>query len=135
MALLSDLRTGIATNLATIPGLRTASYIPDNPNPPFAIVAPSSIDYHQTYHNGLSTYRFTVTLVVDRASERTAQTKLDAYCSPTGTASVMVAVESDKTLGGKAFDVVVSGMRNYGSISLGDQNYLAAEFDLVVQAD
>jgi hypothetical protein len=29
----------------------------------------------------------------------------------------------------------VSGMRNYGSISLGDNTYLAAEFDLVVQAD
>ena len=135
MASISDLRTGIATNLATISGLRVSSTVPDQPNPPVAIIVPKSVDYHQTYHNGLSTYRFQVTVIVDRASERSAQNNLDAYCSPTGSKSILGAVESDKTLGGKAFDCVVSGMRNYGSISLGDQTYLAAEFDLVVQAD
>jgi hypothetical protein len=38
-------------------------------------------------------------------------------------------------LGGKAFDCVVTGMRNYGSLAIGDNTYLAAEFDLTVQAD
>ena len=135
MANIGELRTGLATNLATISGLRTAATIPDNPNPPIALVQFQSVDYHQTYHNGLATYRFTITVIVDRASERMAQNKLDAYCSTSGSQSVMVAVESDKTLSGKAFDVVVSGMRNYGSISLGDQTYLASEFDVIVQAD
>lgn len=135
MANISDLRTRIAANLATITGLRTGSTIPDNVNPPFAIVAPSSVSYHQSFANGMSTYNFTVTLVVGRASERSAQNALDAYCSPTGTSSIRVAIESDRTLGGFAFDCIVSGMRNYGSISLGDNTYLAAEFDLVVQAD
>jgi hypothetical protein len=135
MAQISQLRSGIATNLATITGLRTGSTIPDNVNPPFAIIAPASVDYHKSFANGLSTYNFTVTLVVGRVSERTAQNSLDAYCSPTGSSSIRVAVESDRTLSGYAFDCVVSGMRNYGSISLGDNQYLAAEFDLVVQAD
>ena len=135
MASITDLRAGIAANLATISGLRTGSTIPDNVNPPFAIIAPASVNYHQAYHNGLSTYNFTVTLVVGRASERSAQNALDAYCSPTGSSSIRGAVELDRTLNGKAFDCVVSGMRNYGSISLGDNTYLAAEFDLVVQAD
>lgn len=135
MASITDIRQGIATNLATITGLRTGATIPDNVNPPFAIVAPSSVQYHQTFHNGVSTYNFTVTLVVGRASERAAQNALDAYCSPSGSSSIRGAVELDKTLGGKVFDCYVSGMRNYGSISLGDNTYLAAEFDLVVQAD
>jgi hypothetical protein len=135
MASISELRAGIATNLGNILGLRTGATIPDNVNPPFAIISPSSVDYHKAFHNGLSTYNFTVTLVVGRVSERTAQNSLDAYCSPTGTSSILRAVELDKTLGGKAFDCIVSGMRNYGSISLGDNQYLAAEFDLVVQAD
>ena len=135
MALITDLRNGIATNLATIAGLRTGATIPDNVNPPFAIIAPNGVEYHQSFKNGLSRYSFTVTLVVGRASERSAQNALDAYCSPTGSSSIRVAVESDKTLSGKAFDCVVTAMRNYGSISLGDNTYLAAEFDLVVQAD
>ncbi len=135
MANISDLRNGIATNLATIIGLRTAATIPDNPNPPIAIVTPNTVTYHRSMQNGMSEYSFTVTVVVGRVSERTAQNTLDLYCSATGTGSIRKAVESDRTLGGKAFDCVVTGMRNYGSIQLGDNTYLAAEFDLTVQAD
>jgi hypothetical protein len=135
MALISDLRAGIATNLATIAGLRTGSTIPENVNPPFAIVAPSSMTYHMAMRNGMTTYSFVVTLVVGRADGRSAQNALDAFCSSTGSSSIRVAVESNRTLGGKAFDCVVTGMRNYGSLAIGDNTYLAAEFDLTVQAD
>ena len=135
MASISDLRAGIATNLATIAGLRTGSTIPENVNPPFAIVAPSSMTYHMAMRNGMTTYNFVVTLVVGRADGRSAQNALDAFCSSTGSSSIRVAVESNRTLGGKAFDCVVTGMRNYGSLAIGDNTYLAAEFDLTVQAD
>lgn len=135
MASITAIRSGIATNLATISGLRTASTIPDNVNPPYAIVIPNGVDYHKAFHNGLNTYTFTVTVVVGRVSERTAQNLLDSYCSPTGTASIKGAIESDRTLSGTAFDCVVTGMRNYGSTVIGENTYLAAEFDLVVQAN
>jgi len=135
MALISDLRAGIATNLATISGLRTAATIPENVNPPFAIVAPSSMTYHASMRNGMTTYSFTVTLVVARADARSAQNALDAFCSSTGSSSIRNAIESDRTLGGKAFDCVVTQMRNYGQMVIGDNTYLAAEFDLTVQAD
>lgn len=135
MASITAIRTGIATNLATISGLRTASTIPDNVNPPYAIVIPNGVDYHKAFANGLNTYTFTVTVVVGRVSERTAQNLLDSYCSPTGSASIKGAIESDRTLSGTAFDCVVTGMRNYGSTVIGENTYLAAEFDLVVQAN
>ncbi len=138
MASIASLRTGIANNLGTISGLRTSptGYIPDNVNPPYAIVAPSSVDYHRSFSTGgLNTYNFTVTVVVGRVSERTSQASLDAYCSPTGASSIKLAVESDKTLGGSAYDCVVTTMRNYGSITIAENTYLAAEFDLTVQAN
>lgn len=135
MASISDLRAGIATNLATITGLRTGSTIPENVNPPFAIVAPSSMTYHMAMRNGMTTYNFVITLVVSRADARSGQNALDAFCSSTGSSSIRSAVESDRTLGGKAFDCVVTQMRNYGSLAIGDNTYLAAEFDLTVQAD
>ena len=135
MASITAIRSGLATNLATITGLRSGPTIPDNVNPPYAIIAPSSVDYHRAFNNALSTYNFTITLVVGRVSERTAQNNLDAYCSPTGSSSIRVAIESDKTLGGIVFDTIVTGMRNYGSVTIGENTYLAAEFDIAVQAD
>ena len=135
MASISSIRSGLATNLGSISGLRSGPTIPDNVNPPYAIIAPSSVDYHRAFNNALSTYNFTITLVVGRVSERTAQNNLDAYCSPTGSSSIRVAIESDKTLGGVVFDTIVTGMRNYGSVTIGENTYLAAEFDIAVQAD
>ena len=38
MATIAELRDGLATNLATISGLRTGATIPENVNPPFAII-------------------------------------------------------------------------------------------------
>jgi hypothetical protein len=126
---------GIATNLATISGLRTAATIPDNPSPPIAVVIPASVDYDQAFAKGLQTYVFTVVLVVGRADERTAQTKLDGFVSSTGSNSVKLAIESDKTLGGRAFDVIVTEMRSYGQLPIGEVVYLSSEFTVLVYAD
>lgn len=135
MATISDLREGIAENLATINGLRVSPYMPDNPNPPMAVVTPQSIEYHKAFKNGFSTYNFVVAVYVGRVSERAAQASLDAYCASSGSSSIKSAIESDKTLSGRAFDLIVSEMRSYGSITIGENTYLTAEFDCVVQAN
>ena len=135
MALISSLRTGLANNLATISGLRTSSTMPDNPSPPIAIVIPSTISFDDTFQRGMQTYTFNVLVVVGRADERTAQNKLDAYCASTGSSSIKLAIESDKTLGGSAFDVRVTEMRNYGQIVIGEVTYLSAEFTVLCYAD
>ena len=135
MASLSAIRDGIATNLATISGLRTTGHIPGQVNPPYAIITPDSIDYHKAFANGVNTYNFTITVIVGQADSRTAQSTLDAYCSPTGSSSIKSAVESNRTLSGIAYDLMVSDMRNYGSTTIGETTYLAAEFNCVVQAN
>ena len=135
MASLSDLRTGLATNLATITGLRTAATIPDNPNPPIAIISPVAITYDSVYGRGMQEYQFTVTVLVGLVAERSNQNKIDAYCSSTGSSSIKLAIESDKSLGGKAFDVRVTEMRAYSSVTVGDVKYLAAEFTVLCYAD
>jgi hypothetical protein len=83
----------------------------------------------------MTQYGFAVVVIVGRADERTAQRTLDAYCSSTGTSSIKNAVESDKTLGGNAYDCRVSEMRNYTPIQMNDGTYLAAEFAVEVYAD
>jgi hypothetical protein len=125
---ITTIRDGIATNLATISGLRVSADIPDNPNPPQAIVQLQSVDYDGAFQGGLTTYSFLITVLVGRAAERSAQIKLNAYAS-SGTGGIKAAIESDKTLGGSAYDVTVETMTNISAVSLGgDISYLSADF-------
>ena len=134
MSIINDLRDGLANNLATIPGLRVASELIDNPSPPVALVALESVEYDQAYQNGLTLYGFTITVIVGRVAERTAQRKLDGYMQPSGEQSVKIAVESDRTLSGSAQDIRVVSAGSVGSIQVNDQTYLAAEFTVTVYA-
>lgn len=134
MASVGDLRTGLATRLGTISGLRTSALMPDNPNPPIAIVIPDNISFDDTFHRGMDTFTFRIFLIVGRADERTAQNSIDGYCATSGASSVKAAVEGDKTLGGKAYDCRVTTMSNYGSSVIGETTYLSCEFIVVVYA-
>jgi hypothetical protein len=135
VANVSELRTGIAANLATVPGLRTAATVPDQINPPIAVVMPSSITYDLAFaRSGGDEYEFSVMVIVGRVDERMAQNKLDAYCSGTGVQSIKAAIESNRTLGGEAFDCRVTSLRSYNQVSVADVTYLAAEFAVQVYA-
>ncbi len=134
MATVTAIRAGLATNLATITGLRTSATIPDNPNPPIAIVSVDNIVYDKAMGRGLDEYQFTVMCIVARVSERTAQNKLDGYCNPTGSGSVKTAIEADRTLGGACDTLRVTDLRNYGDLTIAETTYLAAEFRVAVFA-
>jgi hypothetical protein len=134
VASIYEIRTGLASNIGSISGLRVATEIPDNPSPPIAVIQLDSIDYDGALNSGLTTYSFLVTVVVGRAAEREMQRKLDAYCDVTGEASVKIAVESDKTLSGSVYDLRVERSTPVGSITINDQTYLAAEFTVTVFA-
>ena len=131
---ITQIRTALATNLGTIPGLRTAAEVPDNPTPPIAIVNLDSVTYDQAYAKGMTTYNFTITVVVGRSAEREAQRKLDGYITP-GANSVKNAIESDKTLGGYAYDCRVVSLNSVGSLTISDTTYLAADFTVTVIAN
>jgi hypothetical protein len=131
---IQEIRTGLAANLGTISGLRVSIDIPDMPNPPQAVIGIDTVNFDLAFGQGLTEYRFTVSLIAARVSERNAQRKLDAYTS-NGAQSVKLAIESDKTLGGNAFDVRVTEMSNIGTVILGELIYLAADFSVIVYAD
>jgi len=131
---ITAIRQGLATNLGTIPGLRASAELIDNPTPPIAVINLDSIDYHGAMKNGLTTYNFVVTVIVGRAAEREMQRKLDAYCQPTGAQSVKAAIESNRSLSGEVFDLIVVSSSPSGNITINDQTYLAAEFTVTVFA-
>jgi hypothetical protein len=132
---LTAIRDAVATRLSTISGLRTASEIPDQPNPPIAIVSVQNVDYTQAMAKGLTIYNLVVTVIIARVAERHAQRALDGYVSTSGANSIKLAIEGDRSLGGIAYDVQVTNMTSIGAIQLyGDVAHLAAEFSVVVYA-
>jgi len=91
------------------------------------------VNYDQTFQRGMSEYVFTVSVLAGRVSERNAQARLDSYIDP-GEQTIKTAIESDKSLGGKVFDVRVSDMSNIGAVQLGETIYLGADFSVQVYA-
>jgi hypothetical protein len=134
MASITDIRTGLATALAAVPGRRTTTETPDTISPPVAIINVANVNYDKAGSRGLDEYNFVITCVVGRVGERTAQRLLDSYVTPAGTSSVKLAIELDRTLGGRCDSLRVTDMRNYGSIVIGEVTYLAAEFNVVIYA-
>jgi hypothetical protein len=127
------MRAGLATNMGTIAGLRTYADIPDDPMMPAAVVQLGSVSYNQAFKKGLTEYSFVVTVIFGRLATKQAQQNLDGLIS-TGTGSLKTAIESDRTLGGNAFDTRVAEMTNITSVTIGDITYLSADFAVTVFA-
>lgn len=130
---ISDLRKGLAKNLLTVKGLRVVATLPDVVNPPMAMVGLSKVAYNRQNNASMSEYTFMVTVIVGRVVERVAQQNLDVYVAP-GAGSIKAAIESDKTLGGYAYDVFVPELSAYGAVSVNGIDYLSAEFSVQVFA-
>jgi hypothetical protein len=130
----SQIKAGLAANLATVSGLRAYSYQPDNVNTPFAWPLLESIQYNGAMGGGLITHQFTVSVVVGRSAERTAQTLLDGYLSYKGATSIRQAIESDRTLGGVVQDLIVESADNISTLEANDATYLAIDFVVTVYA-
>lgn len=134
-ASISSLRAGLAANLATINGLRVYTVLTDNPQFPAALISLDRIEFDSTMARGCDSIEFTVTLVVARADDRSAQNKLETYLAGTGATSVKTAVETDVTLGGSAFDARVTAAEQIGTVNSPDgSTYLFVDFAVTVTA-
>lgn len=133
MASISELRAGLATNLSTLKGLRVVDTLPDVVNPPMAMIGLNKVVYNRQNNRAMSEYTFQVTVVVGRVSERTAQRALDVLVAP-GEGSIKYAIESDRSLGGKAFDVFVPELSAIGAVNINAIDYYSAEFSVQVFA-
>lgn len=133
---ITAIRDGLEANLETINGLRGYSEIPENPSIPAAVVTLDTIEYDQAFQKGLVLYNFSISVIVGRFNARSTQQKLNDYADNTGSDSIKTAIESDKSLGGSAFDVVVTSMSGISNIDLNDgNNYIGMDFSVTVYAN
>lgn len=127
--------TAIETRLKTISGLRTASYVPDQVNPPQAVVDfPGDIDYHKTFIHGKFEFEPTVIVLISKTVDRVGVSSLSDFASPTGTNSIHAAIETDPTLGGIVDYCNVLHFRRLNQEEVAGLGYFGGVFTLQVAA-
>lgn len=139
MADLAAIRAALADNLDTLTGIQVSAYMLANPTPPSIHIYPGGpagdIEYHHAMHGGVELWPFTVEAFVPLGSDIGAQQKLDAFINSTGTQSVKLAIEADRTLGGAAQDLKVVSTGGYQTVVFeGRPPVLRAEWTVHVYA-
>jgi hypothetical protein len=131
-ATVSQVAEGLKTRLATISGLRTFSYQPEQENPPFAYPEINSINYHRAYGGGDVVMDWTIYVIVGRYLDRTAHASLDDYLSYSGAKSVRAAIEGDPILGGVCQSLIVRSGADITSLDANGAQFLVIQMQVEV---
>lgn len=127
----SEVRDGLKKNLQEIDGLRVYDLVPDNPQPPSAIIGQLDLVFDLNNARGLDQANIDVLVIVQRFSERTGQDKLDKYLSGSGDYSIKAAIEADKTLDGSVDTLRVTSAQS-GVYQAADIEYLSYRYQVTV---
>lgn len=131
---LSTIRKGLADALSTVPRLRVAELVPEQVNPPLAVITRASVDYSQAMSGGLTEWDMQVQLVAGRMADQQSQRQIDAWLSWDGQQSVRKAIEADRSLGGAVQTLIVTRADAMNSVQIGDSDYLAVTVNVTVWA-
>lgn len=113
---MQELKAGLKATLESIPGARAFAVQPASPpDNALTVLGPVRWSYDTTF-DGLTQYFFEVGIYLAPADLGRAQSRLDAYLAPTGTASIRAAIRADETLGGTAHFARVIGGTEYGRL-------------------
>tara|TARA_Y100000004_G_scaffold116642_1_gene131127 strand:- start:469 stop:879 length:411 start_codon:yes stop_codon:yes gene_type:complete len=130
MASLTALRQAIGTNIGNnLANISVYSYVPHRFDPPLAVVSVlENLEYDFSMARGSDKFIIPVRLFVSNIDGQDSQETLDAFLNSSGSSSMKVAIESDKTLGGIASTLRVVEARDYGAFELNNVELLGVEF-------
>lgn len=131
---LSDIRRGLVGQLALVRGLRVSEHVPEQINPPAAIITRAEVDYTQNMSGGLTEWSMQVQLVAGRMADQQSQRQIDDWLSYDGEYSVRAAIEADRTLGGNCQTSRVVSADALSSIQIGDSEYIGVTIAVTVFA-
>jgi hypothetical protein len=133
---LADLMAGLETRLRSIDGLRVDDISPGQVNPPQAVVGvPAIPSYWTSFGRGSWRPNPTITVFTSAAFDRPGQLALASYADVTGTNSIPLAIEADRTLGlGAGVDCIVTDFRPLGLEEVNQLGYFGGVFTLQVIA-
>lgn len=126
-----DINAGLKDTLLAIPGLRVVDYLPEQINPPTAIVMVDSVDYEGAFQGGLVSSTHTVMVFVSRTNNRGATIALDQFMSQ---GQVPEALKRDYTLDGLVASALVKSAQSFVNYAIGDAQYLGVTFTVEVKS-
>ena len=130
---ISQIAQAFATQLATINGLRTYAYQPEQLNPPVAFPTLTGVTYHKAFQGGDIESEWTINVVVGRYTDRTAHATLDLFLSYNGSQSIRATIEADRTLGGLVQTLLLSNGANIQPLAVADAEFLEISFNCIVK--
>jgi hypothetical protein len=131
-ATVSQVATGLKNRLATISGLRTFNYQPEQVNPPVAYPVLNSVTYHRAFGGGDVEMFWSVYVIVGRYTDNRAFDDIDDYLAYSGNKSIRAAIEGDTTLGGVCSTLVVSNSFAIVPQTQADAEFLTVRVDVTV---
>lgn len=137
-SVVGGLRSALRDNLKdNVLGVNVYPYYHPNPSPPLIHIWPSGeVNYHGAMQRGKVDYTFTVQVMVDWTEDGGSQSLLDTFYDPSGERSIVAAIESDRTLGGLAEEVQVTGAGPYEVLLTQDNRAtLTVDFTVLVIVD
>ena len=133
-ATVSQVASGLKTRLATISGLRTFEYQPEQLNPPVAYPVLNSVTYHRAFGGGDVEMFWSVFVVVGRYTDKRAFDLVDDFVAYSGAKSLRAVLEADTTLGGVCQTLVVPTSFAIEPQTQADAEFLTVRADLTVHA-
>jgi hypothetical protein len=128
----TQIHQALSLALTAVPGLRVADHLPEQINPPMAVIQIQSVTYHRAMQGGLSEWQYLVAVISGRMGDRSAQMQLDGWMAYSGSQSIRAALEVDQTLNGVCQSLMVADMVSVRPITQGDAAYLSCEFNVTV---
>lgn len=135
MASLAQIRTALKTTITTaLTELSGYDKVPEAVNVPAVVVLPKTTDFEKAFGRGFDGYTFDVLVLVARADDVLAQTKLDPYITGAGSSSIREAVWNARALGlTDGTEARVTGMTGYGdTFTFGNVDYFGARLTVEV---
>ena len=131
---MAQIRDGLKTTISNISGLRVYDTVPDQAiNFPVCLFIPTSIEFDLAMQRGTDRYEFELTVAVQRADSRTAQDKLDAFVTGSGSSSIRQIIYNNRTLGLSDTDARVTEMNSYAAdVSLNGIDAVGANLTIEV---
>lgn len=132
------IRTALATAVTTlkdeIPNWKVTEKVPDQINPPQAVVYRNTVLYDRYLGDDHGDdLNFGVMVYAQRTPEDKAQELLDKLVEPTGTTSMKVAIETSTTLKALCSSVGVLAAGPVMRTTVGTVDYLTVEFTVEIE--
>ena len=112
--------------------IRAIGWMPDAIPAPCVVVSRREMDPRMVFSEAKAAYQFLLRVYVPRTSERAGQDQLDEWCEPTGSTSIMAALQTGSNWTQTVDYAVVTSIGEVFETARADEVFLAVDIEVEV---